>query len=158
MRDRPVISTKNYTIDCGDADENKVGGCAIAVRKDYNNLMEEFGSTSQRRGYQEIRTPAGCSIPFEVITGVRQGAVAGPFLFNFAIDDIMRTVDQCLANIVLAPSACPLTDLDYADDVIFTESSTKLQHVVNTMSKLAAAYGQRLRNDECMQMWISSRP
>ncbi|KAK6726473.1 hypothetical protein RB195_004664 [Necator americanus] len=47
------------------------------------------------------RTPAGCTTPFEVITGIRQGAVAGPFLFNFAIDDIMRrTVDQCPADIV----------------------------------------------------------
>ncbi|KAK6734687.1 hypothetical protein RB195_018088 [Necator americanus] len=46
MRDRPVISIENYTIYCGDADENKVGGCAIAVRNDYKNLVEEFGSTS----------------------------------------------------------------------------------------------------------------
>ncbi|KAK6763413.1 hypothetical protein RB195_023933 [Necator americanus] len=42
-----------------------------------------------------VRTSAGCTTPFEVVTGVRQGVVAGPFLFNFAIDDIMRrTVDQ----------------------------------------------------------------
>ncbi|KAK6735707.1 hypothetical protein RB195_018750 [Necator americanus] len=107
-----------------------------------------------------VRTPAGCTTPFEVVTGVRQGAVAGPFLFNFAIDDIMRrTVDQCPADIVLAPSGCPLTDLEYADDVvIFAESSTKLQHVVNLVPKLAAAYELRLRPDKCKQMWISSRP
>ncbi|KAK6728286.1 hypothetical protein RB195_005745 [Necator americanus] len=31
----------------------------------------------------------------------------GPFLFNFAIDDIMRrTVAQCAADILLAPSGC----------------------------------------------------
>ncbi|KAK6749175.1 hypothetical protein RB195_001651 [Necator americanus] len=55
-----------------------------------------------------IRTPPGCTTPFEVVTGARQRAVAGPFLFNFAIDDIMRrTVDQCPADIVLAPSGCP---------------------------------------------------
>ncbi|KAK6734263.1 hypothetical protein RB195_017814 [Necator americanus] len=52
-----------------------------------------------------VRTSAGCTTPFEVVTGVRQGAVAGPFLFNFAIDDIMRrTIDRCPADIVLAPS------------------------------------------------------
>ncbi|KAK6762919.1 hypothetical protein RB195_023576 [Necator americanus] len=106
-----------------------------------------------------VRTPAGCTTPFEVVTGVRQGAVAGPFLFNFAFDDIMRrTVGQYLADIVLAPSGCPFTDLEYADDVvIFAESSTKLQHVVNLLSKLTAAYGLRLRPDKCEQMWISSR-
>ncbi|KAK6740914.1 hypothetical protein RB195_009018 [Necator americanus] len=107
-----------------------------------------------------VRTPAGCTTPFEVVTGARQGAVAGPFLFNFAIDDIMpRTVDKCPADIVLAPSGCPLTNVEYADNVvIFAESSTKLQHVVNLVSKLAAAYGLRLRPDKCKQMWISSRP
>ncbi|KAK6763114.1 hypothetical protein RB195_023719 [Necator americanus] len=57
-----------------------------------------------------VRTPAGYKTPFGVVTGVRQGAVAGLFLFNFAIDDIMRrTVDECPADIVLAPSGCPLT-------------------------------------------------
>ncbi|KAK6738276.1 hypothetical protein RB195_020406 [Necator americanus] len=46
----------------------------------------------------------------------------------------------------------------YDDVVIFAESSTKLQHVVNLVSKLAAAYGLRLHPDKCKQMWISSRP
>ncbi|KAK6763644.1 hypothetical protein RB195_024095 [Necator americanus] len=74
-----------------------------------------------------VRTPAGCTTSFKVVTGVRQRTVAGPFLFNFAIDDIMqRTVDQCPADITLAPSGRPLTELEYADDVvIFAESSTK---------------------------------
>ncbi|KAK6762969.1 hypothetical protein RB195_023613 [Necator americanus] len=69
-----------------------------------------------------------------------------------------RTVDQCPADIVLAPSRCPLTDLEYADDVIFAESSTKLQHAVNLVSKLAATYGLRLPLGKCKQRWISSRP
>ncbi|KAK6755896.1 hypothetical protein RB195_014346 [Necator americanus] len=67
-----------------------------------------------------------------------------------------RTVDQYLVDIVLASSGCPLTDLEYADDVIiFAEGSTNHQHVVNLVSKLAAAYGLRLRPDECKQMWVS---
>ncbi|KAK6734589.1 hypothetical protein RB195_018027 [Necator americanus] len=63
------------------------------------------------------------------------------FLFNFAIDDIMRmrTVDQCPADIVLAPSR-------------------KLQLVVNLVSKLGATYGIRLHSDKRRQMWVSSRP
>ncbi|KAK6763398.1 hypothetical protein RB195_023920 [Necator americanus] len=70
-----------------------------------------------------------------------------------------RTVDECPADIVLAPSRCPLTYLEYADDVvIFADSTTNLQHVVKLVSKLAAAYGLRLRPDKCKQMWISSRP
>ncbi|KAK6729513.1 hypothetical protein RB195_006516 [Necator americanus] len=48
MRDRPVTSIENYTIYYSDAEENKLGGCAIAVRNDYKNLVDEFGSTSSR--------------------------------------------------------------------------------------------------------------
>ncbi|KAK6763885.1 hypothetical protein RB195_024281 [Necator americanus] len=67
-----------------------------------------------------------------------------------------RTVDQCLPYIILAPSGRSLTDLEYADDVvIFAESSTKLQNVVDLVSKLATAYGLRLRPNKCKQMWIS---
>ncbi|KAK6763510.1 hypothetical protein RB195_024001 [Necator americanus] len=40
MRDRPAISMENYTIYCGDADENKVGGCVIAVEE---RLQESGG-------------------------------------------------------------------------------------------------------------------
>ncbi|KAK6735613.1 hypothetical protein RB195_018683 [Necator americanus] len=50
---------ENYTIYCGDADENKVGGCAIAVRNDYKNLVEEFGSTSSRCAFLRLRDRRG---------------------------------------------------------------------------------------------------
>ncbi|KAK6741421.1 hypothetical protein RB195_009337 [Necator americanus] len=40
MRDRPVISTENYTTYYGDAEERNVDDCAIVVRKDYNNLVK----------------------------------------------------------------------------------------------------------------------
>ncbi|KAK6727627.1 hypothetical protein RB195_005363 [Necator americanus] len=59
MRDRPVISIENHTIYCSDADENNVGGCAIAVRNDYMNLVEEFGSTSFRCAFLRLRDRRG---------------------------------------------------------------------------------------------------
>ncbi|KAK6762574.1 hypothetical protein RB195_023339 [Necator americanus] len=101
-----------------------------------------------------VQTPAGCTTPFEVVTGVRQGTVAGPFLF--AIDDNMRrTVNHCPVDIILALSGHPLTYLEYADDVvIFAVTSTKLQNVVNLVSKLAAASGLRLYPNKCKQMCL----
>ncbi|KAK6733566.1 hypothetical protein RB195_017361 [Necator americanus] len=63
------------------------------------------------------------------------GEIGGAF--NFAVDDIIRrTVEQCPTDVILAPSARPLMDLEYADDaIIITSSSAKLQHVVNLVSK-----------------------
>ncbi|KAK6735793.1 hypothetical protein RB195_018810 [Necator americanus] len=51
MREDVPISSNNYTIYCGDPDEKKVGGCAVAVRNDYNILVEGFGSTSSRSAF-----------------------------------------------------------------------------------------------------------
>ncbi|KAK6760760.1 hypothetical protein RB195_021999 [Necator americanus] len=62
MRDRLVMSIENYTIYCGDADENKVGGCAIAVRNDYKNLVEEFGSTSSKCAFLRLRDRRGSKL------------------------------------------------------------------------------------------------
>ncbi|KAK6740999.1 hypothetical protein RB195_009071 [Necator americanus] len=93
-----------------------------------------------------VRTSGGCTTSFEKVTGVRQGAVAGPFLFNFAIDDIMRTtVDQCPADIVLAPSGCPLTDLEYADDVVIFKG-TKAVRNFNMLSTLYRSWLQPTDN------------
>ncbi|KAK6733047.1 hypothetical protein RB195_017049 [Necator americanus] len=59
MRDRSVISIENYTMYCGDADENKVGDCAIVVRNNYKNLVEGFGSTSSRCAFLLLRDRRG---------------------------------------------------------------------------------------------------
>ncbi|KAK6757272.1 hypothetical protein RB195_015225 [Necator americanus] len=81
----------------------------------------------------------------------------GRLLTTFRVDGVpknsKRTVDQCLADIILTPSGCPLTDLEYADDLfIFSESRTKLHRVANLVLKLAAAYGLRLHPYKCKQM------
>ncbi|KAK6755602.1 hypothetical protein RB195_014149 [Necator americanus] len=55
-----------------------------------------------QRASAAVRIPAGCTTSFEMVTGVRQGTVGGPSLFNFAIDNVMeRTVDQCTADVIL---------------------------------------------------------
>ncbi|KAK6763870.1 hypothetical protein RB195_024268 [Necator americanus] len=41
-----------------------------------------------------VRTPTGCTTPFEVVTGVRQGAVAEPFLLNFATDEMRHDINM----------------------------------------------------------------
>ncbi|KAK6764540.1 hypothetical protein RB195_024749 [Necator americanus] len=95
------------------------------------------------------RTTAAVRTPFQVVKGARQGLVAEPLLFNFASSTSCG--EQPIS--VLPTSCCHLTDLEYAVDVlIFAESSTKLQYVVNLASKLAAAYELRLRPNKCKQM------
>ncbi|KAK6762061.1 hypothetical protein RB195_022962 [Necator americanus] len=59
---------------------------ADGVPRKFVRLLDDMN----QRTTAAVRTPAGCTTPFEVVSGVRQGAVTGPFPFNFAIDDIMR--------------------------------------------------------------------
>ena len=98
-----------------------------------------------------VRTPAGNTAAFNVATGVRQGSVCGPILFNYCIDDIFRRVaDEFPPEVVLYPSDRGLIDLEYADDaVILTTSETTLQAVCSRIEELSAAYGLRLRPEKC---------
>ncbi|KAK6743120.1 hypothetical protein RB195_010406 [Necator americanus] len=101
----PLVHIFNISLSLGEVPEGWKNAIVTAIP---NSPIQVY---LNQRTTAAVRTPAGCTTPFEVVTGVRQGAVAGPFLFNFAIDDIMRrTVDQCPADIVLAPSPCPLAD------------------------------------------------
>ncbi|KAK6764899.1 hypothetical protein RB195_025005 [Necator americanus] len=59
---------------------------ADGIQGKFVRLLDDMN----QRTTDAVRTPARCTTPFEVVTGVRQGAVAGPFLFNFVTDDIMR--------------------------------------------------------------------
>ncbi|KAK6749771.1 hypothetical protein RB195_002026 [Necator americanus] len=115
--------------------EDKNSHKAYALLKQYSGKIKRCSPVlNTANGVAIVRTPAECAKPFEVVTGVTQGA--RPFLFNFAIDDVMRRiVDLCpdsrsvSSDIIPAPSGRPLSNAD--DVVIFAKSSTNLQHVVN---------------------------
>ncbi|KAK6765461.1 hypothetical protein RB195_025398 [Necator americanus] len=63
-----------------------------------------------------------------------------------------RTVDQCPPKIVLSPPELAWNDFEYADNaVIFVVISAKVQHIVNFVSKLAAAMLDCACPVECKQ-------
>ncbi|KAK6760500.1 hypothetical protein RB195_021823 [Necator americanus] len=75
-----------------------------------------------------FRIPNGCTKPFEVVSGVRQGTVARDFPFDLPIDDVMRgTVEQCSADIMLPPDRRPVHRRCYISE---REDSICCQYVV----------------------------
>lgn len=107
-----------------------------------------------------VRTGAGMSESFAVRTGVRQGSVAGPILFNYVVDDVMRrTAELYPSNVRLHPTSRTLMDLEYADDIaVLADTAEELQCIVTTISFLASSYGLRLRPEKCKQLWTRTKP
>lgn len=130
---------------------------ADGVPEEVTALLEDMNKESTAT----VRTAFGTTKPFSVKTGVRQGSVAGPFLFNYVVDDVMKRVseDCSPATVTIWPTERPLLDLEYADDVALIANSTReLQKAVNATSEYAAAYGLLLRPEKCKYMWCTTKP
>ncbi|KAI8482291.1 hypothetical protein Bbelb_399820 [Branchiostoma belcheri] len=81
-----------------------------------------------------VRVNGQTSDPFTINSGVRQGCVLAPTIFNTAIDHVMaKTVSQssCGASF----GSVTISDLDYADDVaILAEVVQVLKHALEAMN------------------------
>ena len=90
---------------------------------------------------------------FPVDTGVRQGAIASPVLFNFAIDWVMRQAVASCANsgrkVGISLGDHQITDLDYADDIsLFADNEADLQFFVVQVVFFGAMVGLSINPDK----------
>ena len=91
-----------------------------------------------------VRVFGGNSQFFDINSGVRQGCVISPTLFNFAIDYVMAKACRTAAGIQVGRNLW-LKDLDYADDlVIFADSVADAQAFLNELDNVAARIGLRI--------------
>ncbi|BHF84571.1 hypothetical protein SprV_0902772200 [Sparganum proliferum] len=81
------------------------------------------------------------SQPFGIRSGVRQGCILSPILFNYAIDWILGRALRDSDGVEIAPGH-RLTDLDYADDIALLASSFgDLQSMVSRVNEVAKSVG-----------------
>ncbi|BHF80935.1 hypothetical protein SprV_0702406400 [Sparganum proliferum] len=81
------------------------------------------------------------SQPFGIRSGVRQGCILSPILFNYAIDWILGRALRESDGVEIAPGH-RLTDLDYADDIALLDSSFgDLQSMVSRVNEVAKSVG-----------------
>ncbi|BHF75251.1 hypothetical protein SprV_0501834700 [Sparganum proliferum] len=79
--------------------------------------------------------------PFGIRSGVRQGCILSPILFNYAIDWILGRALRDSDGVEFALGH-RLTDLDYADDIALLASSFgDLQSMVSRAKKVARSVG-----------------
>nr|VZI37490.1 unnamed protein product [Spirometra erinaceieuropaei] len=81
------------------------------------------------------------SQPFGIRSGVRQGCILSPILFNYAIDWILGRALRDSDGVEFAPGH-RLADLDYADDIALLPSSFgDLQSMVSRVNEVAKSVG-----------------
>ena len=134
-----------------------------AVLKEYGvpqQLVEIIGDLHTGTHCQ-VRTAGGTSEEFEVNTGVRQGCVLSPLLFNCVMDKTLKEATENLGGglhiqytteggVFLSyrdktPAAACIQDVLYADDLaMVAETREEMQHMVNVLDRTCTRWGMSI--------------
>nr|VZI28247.1 unnamed protein product [Spirometra erinaceieuropaei] len=88
-----------------------------------------------------LSPPVFLSQPFGIRSGVRQGYILSPILFNYAIDWFLGRALRESDGVEFAPGH-RLTDLDYADDsALLASSFGDLQSMVSRVNEVTKSVG-----------------
>ena len=94
---------------------------------------------------------------FAVKTGVRQGAISSPPLFNWVVDSVMdESIDDQPGGVLLANSKV-VTDLTFADDIALTaETIPELQGMLDRLAESAARVGLVISSEKTKSMCVGA--
>jgi len=94
---------------------------------------------------------------FNIESGVRQGCVLSPTLFNIVIDSIMAKVDRNCDSGIKLPGVT-LKDMEFADDVdLLNNSIRKLQSMLDDLVNVAAPFGLKINAEKTKVMKVQNR-
>ncbi|MEM8717056.1 MAG: reverse transcriptase family protein, partial [Cyanobacteria bacterium P01_G01_bin.4] len=105
-------------------------------RKVVNILQEYYGDANSR-----VRVYGEMGEPFEITTGVRQGCIMSPSLFNIIIDWVMH---QAMTGIpkLSGFDGFEVADLEYADDIAaLADSEAAGQLILDRIDQAASKLG-----------------
>ncbi|CAH8656857.1 unnamed protein product [Schistosoma curassoni] len=131
----------------------------MSVPENFINILNAlYTNTSGRvRAYNHL------SPLFHSSNGVRQGCPTSPFLFNFAIDDILETALMDVSNggVDLLPGE-RLLDLEYAYDIVLLcDNAQGMQSALNQLAISVRRYCMFFTPSKCkvlLQDWQDSNP
>ena len=105
-----------------------------------------------------VRLASSLSEEFSIETGVKQGCVIAPDLFNCVIDHLMRRLlSRC--NLGIQLGEYQHTDLDYADDLaIFAPSAFVLQEALTILQEEANSVGMQISWPKTKLIAITPKP
>ena len=103
------------------------------------NLIKAYYASTRAR----VVTGSEVSKEFALISGVRQGCVFFPVLFNIAIDYVMCQSMEGHESVDVNQSFA-IRDLEYADDVILGKTVGDVQRVLDRVGRFAEQVGVRV--------------
>jgi hypothetical protein len=119
------------------------------------NKIISLISDLYRDGRCAVKLPFGVSMPFTVKTGVRQGCILSPLLFNMSIDWVMRQVVRPGDGVAISDNL-NLADTDYADDImLISNSPVEAQDLLNRLETAAGKMGLRINAAKTKVMEIA---
>jgi hypothetical protein len=133
----------------------------IAVQLGFPSKIVSMIQCLYRSTQSVVRAYGKASEPFDVVTGVRQGSILSPFLFNMVVDEVLRkALDEPHAGgVQISTRSEPLFDLAYADDiVVLAESSEYAQLMLDRVSLEASKVGLRINVGKTKVMYSCCEP
>ncbi|CAH8546791.1 unnamed protein product [Dicrocoelium dendriticum] len=110
-----------------------------------------------------VRVYGKLSLQFAVNSSVRQGCPMSPFLFNFAIEDVLLNALEGFQHVGL--ELLPgdhATDLDCTDDIaLLGDDSQGMQLILGRLAVEASKYGMSFSPSKCkvlLKDWLSPAP
>ena len=135
----------------------------IAILKSYRvpNHLTDIIKDMYTETWCQVRTTEGCSEDFKVESGVRQGCVLSPLLFNCVMDRILRetlemsgggwnieyttTGGLFLTYRDKTPATTCIQNVQYADDLtLVAERAKEMQHMVDELDRACTRWGMAI--------------
>ncbi|MEM1223986.1 MAG: reverse transcriptase domain-containing protein, partial [Verrucomicrobiota bacterium] len=103
------------------------------------------------------------SSPFDVYTGVRQGAISSPILFNYTIDWVMSNALDSVKFAGKTPGVeiydGRLVDLAYADDIaLVCDNADTMQTLISAVNHYASMLGLVINANKTKTMFANMPP
>lgn len=111
----------------------------------------------QTESYVRLRNEK--SETFRYSTGLKQGCILSPILFNAVLDEVLKASRQNLKSYIVGSwrmRPVKVTELCYADDMlVIAETEAALQHNMNTLNEEFKKHNMKINEKKTKSMIIS---
>ena len=105
-----------------------------------------------------VRVNGELSVWFETVTGVRQGCVLSPLLFNIFLEAVMALATEGVESGVNI-SGYVIDNLRFADDIAaLAENNKDLQYWIKRLAEESAYMGMKMNTDKTETQYIGKNP